>query len=186
MAERQITPRQEILLCNKCLEWMEILIEILNKTDDYKLKLLNYFIKFKGKDKSHQIDENYSIQNHLRDISIIPVLLTHIYNSCKFFKRDVDSPLEQKIKEFKISYESDEIRNVRNVIEHLEAYIAGRGRYPDLVVNIEQSIGFSFGGPPDEMSINVFGRRYYIYDVTQKVAMLKEEIINHKESLLIL
>ena len=50
---------------------------------------------------------------------------------------------------------SEEIRDVRNVIEHLEEYIVGKGNKPELVIDVERHMGLSFGGPKSELFIGI-------------------------------
>ena len=80
-------------------------------------------------------------------------------------------------------YISEEISDVRNVIEHLEEYIVGKGNKPELVTNVEIHMGLSFGGPKNELSIGIFGRRYNIGNVIQSIFSLHDALYTHRKSL---
>lgn len=180
-----MTERQEILLCAQCIEWMKLLRRIINRIHQIRVHANEAMKQLNNGEEPHPIFANASqVADHLlQNVALIPVLLTHIYKSCEFFTRQKGDELDQRIEHFSMLYNSEEIRNVRNVIEHLEEYLVGKGNKPELVIDIERHMGLSFGGPKGELFIGIFGRRYNIGNVIQSVFLLHDALHNHRERL---
>jgi len=122
------------------------------------------------------------IADNLQDACLIPVILTHIYRASQLLKPNINSELNHKISRFANMYNSNDLQNIRNVLEHLEEYIVGKGHKPDLIVNSEPNPSFS-SGPGGELFLGIFGRRYNIGRAIQSALSLHDVIHAHREHL---
>ena len=65
-------------------------------------------------------------------------------------------------KEFRRLVSSQDIRHLRNVLEHAAEYLAGHGKYPEMVVSIDDDWPGFLGVNGRVQKIHVFGRQYEV------------------------
>lgn len=113
----------------------------------------------------------------ITDAHLLAIGLRQIAEHLQYLKKvGFRTPeIRRAAKQFFAAYETADLKDLRDLLEHQAQYIAGKARKPHLVVDLKQSVSFGNDGQGEEQSlwVSVFGWKCGVDSVVRAVAALE-------------
>lgn len=134
-------------------------------------------VSFDGQTLSSRFDTISTVVTMRSDAHLVPLSLRHIDEHLRQLKGSSlwTDQVAALATEFWQEYNSEEIRNLRNLLEHSAEYVAGRGTKRELVEDPDDSWPGMLATDNRLVRITLFGRTYAVRSViTAAIALGKE------------
>ena len=123
-------------------------------------------------ERRHTVDEWVRLKPHT-----VSLILRHVAEHLRRLEPCPDR-FREAAKAYLKEYEEQELKNLRDVLEHQAEYLAGSGRHQELVLDANSTVTFGAGsgGRQDEVWIYAFGREYRIGDLLRSAERLRRAV----------
>lgn len=183
-----MTDRQKLLITIEALKWINRLSQILQHISETDACLERAYRRFKDTGHGRSLEpiqrflSNGSVQDRMFELCLIPLILRQIDDHIRVLKSGWSGELAVKGKQYRKMFRGSEIRDLRNVLEHLADFLIGRGNEPNLMRKDEPdpSVQTKDG---EVISMTLFGKRYMVRDLINAALDLIDPLTDYKLSL---
>jgi len=114
----------------------------------------------------------------LTDPHLLAIGIRQIERHLQYLEKEVGfrtTEIAQAAKQFFDVYNSTDVKNLRDLLEHQADYIVGKGEKPRLVVDMKQSVSFGSDASGNEQAVwvSVFGWKCQVDSIVRAVAALE-------------